>query len=178
MFICTLDEETDVSCLFGNSEFIYRAPIGYDDETDHVYSVFVIFSPHAAYGDGTCYELVFRIVESSLDGEYLYDYHDGLQTKAFIREPSQRATVAGLVMHVVERHIDEFKPLAVEMVTYVENLPNEALQKFHRIAALFGEKGYRAGPADPWHGRWIWMMRLPEVAGDAQNDYLQDGELP
>src|SRR5690606_32832362 len=124
------------------------------------------------------YDLVFRIVEASLDGGYFADYHDGAQTKAFLKERSQRETVTRLVMHAVDRHIDEFAPPAVEMVTYVENLPQVALRKFHRIAALFGKKGYLAGVADPWHGRWIWMMRLPPVANDAQNDYLQDGELP
>jgi hypothetical protein len=161
MFVCTLEHETQVTALHGNGEFIYRAAIGYDTNTDYVYSVLVIFAPLPGYGDGTGYELVFRVVESSVDGSHIHDYHDGLETRRVISDPLDRASICDLVQHVIVTHIDEFKPPAVEMVTHTENLPASALRKFHQIAAEFGKRGYHAGPADPWHGRWVWMMRLP-----------------
>lgn len=161
MFICTLDHETTITALHGNGEYIYRVAIGYDDVTSYVYSVMVIFAPLAAYGDGTGYELVFRVVCASIDGTDTVDYHDGAATKAFMAEPQDRADVVDLIMHLVGIHIDEIKPRAVEMMTHTANLPAPALRKFHNIAAVFRQKGYEAGPADPWHGRWIWMMRRP-----------------
>lgn len=161
MFIYTLEESTDIVQLAGTSEYVYRAAIGYDDETQHVYSALVIFTPHPAYGDGSCCELVFRVIESNHDGSYLGEFPDGLNTRRIIVEPAQRAGVLDLVCYMVECHIDAVLPPAVEMVTYAENLPEKALEKFQRIASIFSGKGYRAGPADPWHGRWIWMMRLP-----------------
>jgi hypothetical protein len=160
VFVCTLDEETPISALHGNGEYIYRAAVGYDDETDYVYSALVIFAPLAGFGDGTGYELVFRIVEASLDGSHIADYHDGLSTKAVISERSHRNDIVQLCKHLVGSHIDDLSPPAVEMMTHTENLPDTALRKFHEIAAVFGNKGYIAGPADPWHGRWVWMMRL------------------
>jgi hypothetical protein len=161
VFVCTLDYETPITGLHGNGEFIYRSAIGYDDETDYVYSALVIFAPLPGYGDGTGYELVFRIVESSPDGSHIHDYHDGLSTKPFLSQPTDRASVYDLVRHMICTHVDEERPAAVEMMTHTENLPNAALRKFHEIAAEFVNRGYIAGPADPWHGRWVWMMRLP-----------------
>jgi hypothetical protein len=160
-FVCTLDDETRVTALHGNGEFIYRAAIGFDDETDIVYSAVVIFAPLAGYGDGTGYELAFRVVASALDGAHISDFHDGLATKPFLSTKDDREAVCGLIHYLVAAHIDDQRPPAVEMMTHTENLPHAALLKFHRIAALFGDKGYAAGPADPWHGRWVWMMRLP-----------------
>jgi hypothetical protein len=161
VFVCTLGHETPITALHGNGEFIYRAAVGYDADTDFVYSAFIIFSPLPGYGDGTGFELVFRIVESSTDGSHIVDYHDGLATKRIISEQSDRASICDLVKHIIGAHIDELRPAAVEMMTHTENLPEPALRKFHQIAAEFGNRGYRAGPADPWHGRWVWMMRLP-----------------
>ena len=161
MFVCTLGEETPIAPLHGNGEYIYRAAIGYDDETQHVYSALVIFAPLPGYGDGTGYELVFRIVAAPSDGSDVRDYHDGLATKRFIAEPQHRHDILDVVKFIICGHIDVLKPAAVEMMTHSENLPNSALRKFHEIAAEFGARGYHAGPADPWHGRWVWMMRLP-----------------
>lgn len=161
MFVCTLDHETPITALHGNGEYIYRAAIGYDTETDHVYSALIIFAPLAGFGDGTGYELVFRIVESSIDGTHIEDYHDGYETKRFIPERSARESICDLVKHVVGAHVDDVRPPAVEMMTHTENLPDAALRKFHQIAAEFRKRGYHAGSADPWHGRWVWMMRIP-----------------
>lgn len=86
MFVFTLDEDSQIVPLHGNGEYIYRVTIGFDDETGHVYSLFLIFAPLPGYGDGTGYELVFRIVEASLDGSYVESYNDGSETKGFLSE--------------------------------------------------------------------------------------------
>ena len=161
LFVCTLGEETPIASLHGNGEFIYRAAIGYDDQTQCVFSALVIFAPLPGFGDGTGYELVFRIVEAPADGSAPRDYHDGLETKRFISEPDDRRDIIDVVTFMICGHIDAVRPAAVEMMTHTENLPVSALRKFHQIAAEFGKRGYKAGPADPWHGRWVWMMRLP-----------------
>src|SRR5690606_38227461 len=118
-------------------------------------------SPLPGYGDGTGYELAFRIVEASPDDPYLHVYNDGAETKQFLPERCDRDDVTELLFYMVKRHIDDMKPDKIVMTTYAENLPETALRNYHRIAALFRHEGYEAGPADPWCGLWTWMMILP-----------------
>lgn len=159
--ICTLDLETPITVLHGNGEFIYRVAIGYDDTRDVTYSAMVIFSPLPGYGDGTGYELVFRLVESDPDGTHVHDYHDGLQTKEFLISVADRRATFDVICHLIAGHIDDLRPAAVEMTTHTAHLPEPALQKFHQIAAIFRDRGYVAGAADPFLGHMVWMMRLP-----------------
>lgn len=143
-------------------EVVIRVPIGFDDENDHVYSVFIALCSIPGYGDGAKLELIFRVIEASTDGSYIYDYSDGLTTRAFLADGFHRHCVSRVLLAAVDELIDYCKPLAVEMTTHTEDLPGKALRKFHEIAARFADKGYEVAKPDPWHGRWIWMMRLPD----------------
>ena len=160
MFICTLADSAEVTELHGNGEFIYSMPVGYDDQTHNVFSALVIFSPLAGYGDGTGYELVFRLVETSIVTDQDVVYWDGLHTKRFLSNRDDRSAVLKAIGAVIASHVDRHRPYAVDMVTFVDDLPAKALEKYNWIASLFAYNGYNLGPADPYHGRWIWMMRL------------------
>lgn len=158
-FICTLepDESVQLTVLKGNGEFIVRAAFGYDDETNHVFSTFVVLAPMAGYTD-TKYDLAFSVLEAAIDSDYINDCSDGLSTMRVIQDPTHRAAALALICLSVRHLIDEAAPNVVNMVTHSRDLPEKALRKFHQIAAVFGSNGYQAGMCDPWHGHNIWLM--------------------
>jgi hypothetical protein len=160
MFVRGVDADgmIELTTLSVGSDRIVRVGIGFDDETEVTYSAVVAFSPIPGYGDG-CYELTFALVESSgPDTDICWNY-DGLATKGKIPAPADRKLVLAAVLIAVQALIDDVNPAVVEMVTHTPDLPQKALGKFNRIAALFGDRGYMAGKADEWHGRHIWMMK-------------------
>lgn len=160
MFVSALDltGEAELTVLKGDGECIVRVPIGFDPEADTVFSVFVAMSTLAGYADVPGFELVFAIVETSLDGAEVRTYWDGRDTRALLAEPDLRAWVRKLILSAVTVLIDELKPNLVSMVTRRRDLPATALIKYHKICALFRSQGFTAGKADPWHGQHIWMM--------------------
>ncbi|UCI10473.1 hypothetical protein [Mesorhizobium sp. B1-1-8] len=158
VFVHSPDEPLEIIELSGNGEHIARVAIGYDDGTDHTYSVVVALSPIPGHGGLHDFELVFSIVETYVDGDHSHNYWDGNETKSFLSDVGERALTNAIVMTLVQRLIDVVAPDVVSMVTYTSNLPARALRKFHQIALLFAQNGYVVGEADPWNGQRIWMM--------------------
>lgn len=146
-----------MTLLSGNGEFIVRVAVGYDSETNYVFSTFVALAPTAGYVD-TKYDLSFAIIEASLDEAHIESRTDGLTTKAVISDRNHRSLIRMVACQSVRHLIDVAKPAVVNMVTHSSDLPEKALQKFHEIAAVFGQNGYKAGRCDPWHGHQIWLM--------------------
>lgn len=162
-FIFAIDPvvQPAISWLEGNGEYIATFSIGHDDETGDVVTGMVILCPLPGYANGERFELVFRVVVSSADQSDIRDCHDGLATKALLKTPLERFMVLGAVCLAAGELIDGLRPSAVEMVTFTANLPPRAIEKFNLIASLFAARGYDISRPDPYHGRYIWMMRLP-----------------
>lgn len=156
VFSLEFDTKTELDIISKNSEHLARFPIGYDDETDLVYSGLVIFSPLP--GGNT--ELVFAIVSSDALGIEITNYYDGKLTRPIITSSITRRLIVDAFFAAIECLIDEYRPEIISMVTYTADLPQKALEKFERISGLFRKRGYNAGRADKWHGRFIWMMKL------------------
>ncbi|TPM27176.1 hypothetical protein [Mesorhizobium sp. B2-3-5] len=158
VFVYDENEPLEIIELNGNGEHIARVAIGYDDETDHTYSVVVALSPLPGHGGLHDFELVFSIVETYVDSDHSHSFWDGTDTKPFLADAHQRTLTAAIIVTLVSRLIDVVAPDVVTMTTYTSHLPAQALQKFHQIALVFAQKGYNAGEADPWNGQRIWMM--------------------
>lgn len=160
MFIFTVRQGDPIPFTFlkGENEYIVRIPIGFDDDTNAVYSAFVAFSPLTGYADVPGYECIFSITEASIDEGHLHDFTDGMDTRSIITDPTHRKMIRSLICMAIERLIDESDPGIVSMVTHSADLPVKALSKFSQICSVFRRRGFNAGKADPYHGRHVWMM--------------------
>jgi hypothetical protein len=165
MFICTLEPGSPIPIvvLKGNNEFIVRAPVGFEDSTGVVYSALVAFSPLIGYADIPGYECVFSIIEAQPDESHIRDCWDGLETKPLIPDTEHRNLIRGTIGLAVTHLIDEACPGLVSMTTHSANLPPKALRKFNELCRVFRGKGYIAGRADSWNGRYTWMMEKPSL---------------
>lgn len=159
-FVSTLNDDWTTTATFlnlevGEGEFVITLPIGFDDESNAVLSVLVCLATVPGYGKQR-YELVFHIVIAEDDEE---DFRsDGLETITVLTCKYDRAQVLSAILYATKRLIEEVTPLAVIMVTHELNLPEKALVKYEKIAAVFREAGYKAGRGDPMYGQQIWMM--------------------
>lgn len=170
MFICTVapGEPVPIMVLEGNNEFLARMPVGFDDATGAVYSVFAALSPLIGYADVPGYECIFSVIEASHDEQHIRECWDGLETQALISDGQHRAVIRNVICMAVDRLVDAAQPGIVSMTTHSSNLPSKALRKFNQICTVFSQKGYKVGRADSYHGRFIWMMeRKDEGTGSA-----------
>ena len=151
------DDPLNLNTFTGNGETIVRTAIGHDDETGCVYSILVGMAPYPGHDDDT-FELIFNITEANIHGDDTYCWWDGLDTKHRLSDPEHRRLTLLALFACVQRTIDVCRPRIVHMCTHTDGLPDKALRKFHRIAAIFRDNGYMAKAADPYHGRYIWMM--------------------
>lgn len=160
MFVSALelDQPIEVSQLEGDGEFIVRIPCGFCSDTDYVYSLFVALSPLAGYADLPGYELIFSIIEGSLDGRHTRAIWDGNDTKTVIVEAEHRSLIRVAMKTAVFSLITAASPPLVSMTTHTAYLPDNALTKFNEICRIFADMGYQAGRADSYHGRHVWMM--------------------
>lgn len=164
MFVSTLDPDLGrtLNILKGNGEFVVRVPIGIDPERASVYSLLVAISPMAGYADIPGYELIFSIVEAAVDDPDLNTFWDGADTKHFLPDRQDRRTVRGILLVAAATLIDEAQPKLISMSTHTANLPERALDKFNELCAVFAAKGFKAGKANTWYGRHMWMMSFEE----------------
>lgn len=160
MFISTLEhgQPISVDTMAGNGEFIVRIPIGYDDDTDAVYSLIVALSSLPGMADIPGYELTFSIVVAAIDGSQISECWDGLEARQFLVDADHRSMVKSLIYQAATHLTAESGANLVHMVTHTSNLPERALVKFNEICAVFRGIGFRAGRGDSWHGQHIWMM--------------------
>ncbi len=160
MFISAIDLTGEIllDILKGDGEFIARVPIGYDDDLGVVYSVFVALSPMIGYADIPGYELVFNITVAAIDESTVHACWDGRETRGFLTDAILRKQVLAIICSCIGTLIDEAKPNLVSMTTHTAHLPRAALTKFDRICAMLGVRGFIAGKADQYNGRYIWMM--------------------
>ena len=156
-FVCTLDpdEDLDVDVIEANGEFIARLAIGYDSETDKTFSLAVALSPVP----GAYMELSFSVVGLCQTSGDWSDFWDGLATKPLFPLKEDRSVIRAALMGCVAMLVDVVRPEIVSMSTHTANLPKLALAKFWEVNRIFADRGYRAGRADSYHGRYVWMMR-------------------
>src|SRR4051794_19297511 len=98
-FICTLDPDlplvlTQISSEAGQGETIVRIPVGLDDETGAVFSIFVCLATLPGYG-AMRHELVFYLVCAVNDDEDFF--RDGLETKVIITDHMDRKRILGAI---------------------------------------------------------------------------------
>lgn len=153
-----VDGSVEITTLSANEEYIVRIPLGYDTETQDIISLFVALAPLAGYADVPGMELVFNITAANRTHDQVRTWWDGAETKPILEDPAIRAMVRSLLHRAVEVLIDEAAPSLVSMTTHEAHLPPKALTKFREICAIFAAKGFKAGKADSWHGRHVWMM--------------------
>lgn len=156
-FVCSLDpdSELDVDVIEANGEFIVRLAIGYDDENGETFSIAVALSPLP----GDFMELSFSVISICQASGDWSDFWDGLATKPLIPLHKDRNLIKSAMLSCVAALVDEVRPEIVSMTTHTANLPETALAKFWEVNRIFAERGYHAGRADGYHGRYVWMMR-------------------
>lgn len=162
-------EDFPIEIITGNGEHIRRCGFGHCDETDSVYSILTVLAPIPGYGGLNAYELAFNIIQVEPNGE-CHDFVDGLQT-AFLDKHS-RNTVLAIICTCTLHLIDHARPSIVHMHTREPHLPAKAIRKYHQIAQVFNENGYRTGLADPWKGHQTWFMKAHEEVLDTTGSAL------
>lgn len=158
-FVCSITPESQVEAarFAGNGETLVQIPVGYDGQTGVTFSVLVALSPLPGhFPEG--FELTFCVVEADPDDDYITERWDGSETRRAISDPDHRSLVLAAILAGVRTLVEEVRPPLVTMTTYRDNLPDRALTKYHTIASILEEFGYRVGRTDPYHGRHIWMM--------------------
>lgn len=103
-------------------------------------------------------EIAFYIINKRFNDGHAYDYLDGKDTKSFITSREDRLFVLNCVLTAVSVIVDKRRPPALAMVTTTPHLPDRALEKFRKIAAMVRQLGYKGGTSDIWHGQHIWMF--------------------
>lgn len=149
----------ELTVLSGNNEHIVRIPIGYDDQSDHTFSLVATLSPWTGALPGE-FEQTFFIAETAGTEAEIYSYFEPLTVRNFIPNPADRALIRVALLGATEMLIDVAKPSIVTFCTFEPNLPDKALEKFHQIAEIYRKCGYDARKADPYHGRQIWLAEL------------------
>lgn len=162
-FICTLDPNlplvlTAICSEAGQGETIIRIPVGIDDESEAVFSIFVCLATLPGYG-ALRHELAFHIIKA--DDGYEDFYSDGLETLTTISDRIARNRILQVICIATDKLIDEVAPVEVEIITHEANLPRKALNKYLAIGNVFVKHGYVPAYPDPFHGRHIWMFTQP-----------------
>lgn len=157
-FVCSLsgDSFTAVVVQRGSSRIV-TARIGLDEENDTIYSLLVGLDPTGG-GD---HELIFTIVAADPDGTERV-FWSGKETETFM-SGEDRETVLLAIICCVENLVRVVQPERVFMCTHEANLPERALEKYHRIALAIEMCGYTVSRPDSFHGQIIWFME-PRVA--------------
>lgn len=157
-FVCTLsgDSFTGLVVQRGSSRIV-TARIGLDEETDTIYSLLVGLDPSAG-GD---HELIFTVIAAYSDGTERA-FWSGQETADILRG-EDRGKVLAAIAGCVENLVRVVQPLRVFMCTHEANLPERALEKYHRIALAIEMCGYTVSRPDSFHGQIIWFME-PRVA--------------
>ena len=160
MFICTIADDGSFESigLGSDDDHLVRIPLGYDDETNNVYSALVAFStlPGQAHIGG--FELTATVVETALDGSHISDKFDGQETRNVFVAAEDRAKVRMAFQAATAHLFDVVKPQSVSMYTFVAHLPRKALEKFNQLASIALEKGYAVTRGKPWNGYHSWQM--------------------
>lgn len=140
------------------SDFVVQIPIGFDQDDERVFSLFVALSPPVGAIEGE-FELIFCLIDTDeRSGEEIGRIWDGLHTRRVVAEPEHRTLILDAAFVAIVFLIEQISPSIVHMVTHTPDLPEKALLKFNRIATLFSQNGYRSGQCDRYHGQRIWIM--------------------
>ncbi|WP_157091892.1 hypothetical protein [Methylobacterium nodulans] len=152
-FVCTVGpDDFEPKIFLGESKALAMAVVGFDDETDNIYSITVGIERIP----GGKYELFFHLVEvdSETDSEYLY--WSGRDTQ-FIRNKADRNRILQTTLLLCAMLIKRANPDQLTWFTCDENPPEQALVKYFLIIRVIEECGYEVRTADPYNGRWVWF---------------------
>ena len=156
-FIFTLQSSGNAGrVLDGNGEYIAIVPIGYDNESGDVFSIFTAFSPSG--GDGPReYEFIFKVTRANSTFESVVDYWDGLETVSVFPLKSQRQLVFTELCDMLRALISLANPIRLTMMTHTSNLPKKALLKFQKLAIVMREEGFDARRVASMNGSHMWI---------------------
>lgn len=114
------------------------------------------------------YDLMVELCDSDFGGEFMFSIlhiFDGEPEAIFdsaiagqIIPKSYRAKILDLLLNVTEdlvraRNLDSFA-----MVTFCDNLPSAALEKYDRLCEVFTRCGYTCEHTEPETGKHHWQM--------------------
>lgn len=152
------DLELDIQVLTENNGLTATVQIGYDDETNDVFSV-VAFLAIVPGKPNNHMELIFSVTRAEVSGsDEPTSYNDGIQTRSFLRG-EDRKRVLRAIAACAKRVIQRAHPDAISMQTAVASLPDVALTKYAILCDDISSLGYEWGRGDSYHGTHIWMLR-------------------
>jgi len=159
-FVCTLSSEDPllapvVSASDSRATLVY--PIGYDDEDDSSYQLFVSFDR----APGGVVEYSFCITCTYSSG-VVHDFWDS-KVVANMISSSDRASIRALLLDATARLIENTNFPEVIMHSFAPGLPPKALAKYRRIAQLFRNQGYRVRETVRG-GQCIWRFNREAAA--------------
>lgn len=150
-FVCTVSPDSmraDI-CRRG-SEVLVNTPIGFDDTDPINYSLLVGLSPAPS-----AMEYFFVILK--IDGENYTEEQiwDSRLVGDFVSS-ADRALIKNLLLAVTARLLKTVEHDTFFMATYLPDLSNRALEKYHDLCHVFVNAGYKVTKADPYNGNLMW----------------------
>jgi len=157
-FICVLNDEKGWGDLLETEAKVsVNTVIGYDDETDHVYHLYVSFDrQNTGY-----FEPSFYIQEFDEKDEPVYEYFHSTETKSFLDRESRRRVLAN-VLAMIRTILGRHKFDTCIFYSMDVHLPPEALLKYTYVSAIFFSFGYIGEYMTTSDGQHIWkFLRAP-----------------
>lgn len=153
------DDGFDVTFFKDECGFHARIGVGFDDETDHVFSAHVALVSYPGAGPDEV-ELMFSLLKSTPDGQTVTEYRDGLASKQDIPDEGDRKQILLALVSCAICTVQQRVPNLVVINTIKTNLPQRALDKYFYIAVNVGQVlGYEGGKVDEYHGQHQWILK-------------------
>lgn len=152
-FVCILKSNTVRTDLFqkGN-ELVVNIPIGFDDCEPFNYSLLagIDITPMG-------YEYFFIVLKINSEDDTEERILDSEIVGNFTT-PEDRGKILNLLLNSAERLISFTKVDEFYMATYLPDLSERCLEKYHKLCKIFDAGGFGVTPVDSYHGRLMWWM--------------------
>ncbi len=155
-FICVLDDRNGWGDIGTSEHKIFTSTvIGYDDEMEHVYHLYVSFDrQNTGY-----WELSFYIIEYDANDEVEYTYFHSNETRSFLDKEARRLVV-GNVLGMIRKILDHSKFETCIFYSIDTDMPAKGLLKYTYICAIFISFGYDMEYAITRDGQHIWKFLM------------------
>ena len=164
-FVCILPPEGVSGSFFDRiTRHSIMVSIGYDDNEDKSYNLFVTLDPLPP-GDA---DFSFSIVEHDAETDTDFSFYNSGDVAKFIGA-ADRALILECLLGAAAHLLKVARPARVTMSTMNEGAPEKANHKFIALAHVFEACGYIVHTADSYHGDRAWWMELDTPSVGSEN---------
>lgn len=131
-------------------EFFISVLVGRNDLTNQSYAISAGLSP---VPPGTL-EYYFALIQ--VDGENNNEIVSRSGLFASTIPKDIRREILEVLLRATKLLVEVAAPNCIFMCTLIANLPDKALEKFHRVNNVFADCGYTVTECEPYHGKRSW----------------------